>query len=128
MDIIDNTVTIEDVTAEGEEGKTKILLENYTATVVELRSGPAMESGMLKDGVVIAIEGRNMKNKSFIEVIHCLKEVSLLRPFSVTMAYKKKEKKNEEKEMEDKIEKVATSSTMIVEKMLSELINEIEMI
>jgi hypothetical protein len=47
-----------------------------------------MGSGMLGGGVIVAIEGRSMEGRTFIEIIHCLKEASLLRPFDVTLTHR----------------------------------------
>ena len=101
IDLIDNNTL---GTAKDSETITtttmRTVQEYYKATVIDLRDGPALQSGMKKNGVVVAIEGRHTLHLSFIEVVHRLKEASLLRPFSVTLAYKdaceKEDKQDEE--------------------------------
>jgi len=105
MDVVDNTVetAIELVAAEkeekggaeGAEGAKGVVekmecprMIGYSATVSRLRPGPAIASGMLGGGVIVAIEGRSMEGRTFIEIIHCLKEASLLRPFDVTLTHR----------------------------------------
>jgi len=101
LDIVDNTAQENSKLLNDVETITAKIQTSYTATVVSLREGPALQSGMRKNGIVVAIEGRHTLQLSFIEVVHCLKEASILRPFSITLAYKsdasaKKEEGTEE--------------------------------
>ena len=50
------------------------------------------QAGVRSGGTILSIEGKDFEGASFVEVLHFLKESSLLRPFQVTLGYIRSER------------------------------------
>ena len=73
----------------------------YAATMLRVREGGAVHSAhAMPDGIIVAIEGKHLCKMSFIETVHILKEVALLRPFSVILAYRENSDTDSHKDVE----------------------------
>lgn len=60
----------------------------YAAKIKYVREGGTMhQAGVRSGGTILSIEGKDFQGASFVEVLHFLKESSILRPFQVTLGY-----------------------------------------